>query len=387
MYRDYSDKVDFYYVYKTVEHPGINGFVEPFSIEERIKHVAVAKKRINTKISWLCDSMENEVKEFFGGVPNGEFVIDPEGKIVRQRFWSDADTLRTDLEELVGKSDTLTQVADVETGFKVETFESEDIASGVVSEIELPDGLAALRVIPDDSDMPYYAKLRVEGTQGVTRGGGQLHFLLTLDPLYKYHWNNLAGNVRIELSRTDGMKFSSESMESAPVDAKADVDPRRFLIDLKGASSIGSSSFLATVTYFVCDDEGTICLEVEQEYRVVLEVDGNGGTRPGIFMIDMFQDMPGWDKNEDGVITMDELPSKSGSLIMSHLDYSGNGIAEKEEVEKFRLMFNNGRDLGRPDGIEEKPEPSEDDESSEPEATETEEPAAESDEDSADSDS
>jgi len=368
--RDYGDKVNFYYVYKSVEHPGINGFVEPFSIEERLKHVASAKERINTQIPWLCDSMENEVKEFFGMVPNGEFVIDPEGKIVRQRFWSDADALRADLEELVGKSDTFTKVADVETGFKVETIESEDIASGVVAEIELPKGLAALQVIPDDSDMPYYAKLRVEGTAGVPKGSGQLHFLLTLDPLYKYHWNNLAGKVRIELSRTDGMKFSSESMESDPVEAKADIDPRRFLVDFKSKPSIGSSSFIATVTYFVCDDAGTICVEVEQEYRIVLDIDRDGGTRPGIFMIEMFEEIPEWDKNEDGVITMDELPSTPGSLIMSHLDYSGDGVADKDEVAKFVKMFNNGKMLGRPDGVEEKPESSDEAESSETEAAE-----------------
>ena len=129
MYRDYSDKVDFYFVYKTVEHPGINGYVEPFSIKERLNHIAIAKKRINTSIPWLCDSMENDVKGFFGNAPNGEFVIDPDGKIVRKRFWSDADVLRGDLEELVGKSDSLTKVEDVDAGFKVETNETEGAVS------------------------------------------------------------------------------------------------------------------------------------------------------------------------------------------------------------------------------------------------------------------
>ena len=365
MYRDYSDKVDFYFVYKTVEHPGINGYVEPFSIKERLNHIAIAKKRINTSIPWLCDSMENDVKGFFGNAPNGEFVIDPDGKIVRKRFWSDADVLRGDLEELVGKSDSLTKVEDVDAGFKVETNEIEGVASGVVAEIELPKRLAPLKITPGESDLPFYAKLRVEATPKISRGGGQLHFLLMLDPIYKYHWNNLAGKVRIELSDNDGLRFSSELLESEAIDAEADIDPRRFLIDLKGVTSKGTPSFTAKVTYYVCDDAGTICLDVEQEYHVMLDYNRDGGSRPGIFMIRMFKDVASWDKDKDGIIKADELPARNASLIMSHFDLSGNGMIEKEEVESFLKMFNNGKTLGRSDGTKEKPEPSDETESNE----------------------
>ena len=73
---------------------------------------------------------------------------------------------------------------------------------------------------------------------------------------------------------------------------------------------------------------------------------------------DRFKDVASWDKDKDGIIKADELPARNASLIMSHFDLSGNGMIEKEEVESFLKMFNNGKTLGRSDGTKEKPEPS-----------------------------
>lgn len=61
--------------------------------------------------------------------------------------------------------------------------------------------------------------------------------------------------------------------------------------------------------------------------------------------------MDQWDTNDDGVITIDEIPAPHGKLAMNHLDCSGDRKIQKDEVEKFRKMFNNGNVLGRPDGI------------------------------------
>ena len=355
MFQDYRDKVHFFYVYKTVEHSGVNGFVEPFSIEERLKHVAIAKDRLRTEIPWICDTMENDIKKFFGSAPNGEFVINPNGQIVRKRFWSSAETLRADLEELVGKASTLTKPEDVKTGFQVEVVPAEKIASGIVPEIELPKGLKALQVEPLDSDQPFFAKFRVEATPKIRRGGGQLHFRLTLDPIYKMHWNNLAGKVRIELSEAEDLKLSSETLESESIEADADIDPRSFLVDLKSAKVARGAELVAKVSYHVCDDAETVCVDIKQEYRIQLKYDRNGGSRPGIFMFQMFQDLEAWDKNEDGTIALNELPAVNAQLIMNHLDYSGDGVADEDEIARFKNMFNNGNGIGKPDGTTEEP--------------------------------
>ena len=87
MYRDYRNKdVNFYYVYKTLAHPEINGYVSPKTIEERLKHIAEFKANTKSEMPWLCDSMDDALKAAFKTAPNGEFILDPEGKIVRKRF-------------------------------------------------------------------------------------------------------------------------------------------------------------------------------------------------------------------------------------------------------------------------------------------------------------
>lgn len=84
--RHYAAKgVRFYYIYKALAHPEINGFISPFTLEERLMHVREAKQRLGTRFRWLCDTMDNDLKHALGDRPNSEFVIDPEGRVVRKR--------------------------------------------------------------------------------------------------------------------------------------------------------------------------------------------------------------------------------------------------------------------------------------------------------------
>lgn len=59
-------------------------------------HVAEAKEKLGSKITWLCDSMENDLKHAIGDAPNSEFVIDAEGRIIVARIWSKPELLRAD---------------------------------------------------------------------------------------------------------------------------------------------------------------------------------------------------------------------------------------------------------------------------------------------------
>ena len=102
-YRDYSPKgVKFYYVYRALAHPENNGIVKPFSLEERLMHVAEARTRLKTRVPWLADNMNNEFKRTIGYTNNSEFVLDPKGRIVHMQMWSNGDRLRAALEEHVG---------------------------------------------------------------------------------------------------------------------------------------------------------------------------------------------------------------------------------------------------------------------------------------------
>lgn len=340
VYRDYRDDVNFFYVYKTVEHPEINNFVTAFTIEERLRHVAEAKRRFRSEIPWICDNMENSIKKAFGGAPNGEFVIDPKGKIVRKRFWSTPTKLREDLETLVGKSNTTTTVADLPAVF---TPIIRDVASGVVPRIELPRGLTPLVLEPQtDSEDPFFVKLRVEATRSVlSQGKGKIYLGAYLDPLYKVHWNNRAGNVAVKVKPANQQVFARTEFVGPEVEQDADIDPRQFLVGVDLNDS--REAFEVSLTYTVCDDAETFCITVTQVYVVNLQATRDLGSRPGIFMPAMFAKVRELDKNGDGNLTKDELPQGEATLFIGHMDYNGNDVIEKAEIDSFLKMFNNGR--------------------------------------------
>lgn len=344
MYRDYRSKdVQFYYVYKSVQHPEINNFVSAFTIEERLKHVAEAKRRFGSEIPWICDNMNNDVKHAFGSAPNSEFILDPEGKIVRKYFWSDPARLRKDLAELVGPSDAVTKVADLPTKFEPEPSK---IARGVVKPLALPGGMSGLVMKPViKEDEPFFAKLRVEATSKViSEGTGKLYLGVYLDPLYQVHWNNRAGRVAIAIEAPEGVTVTPATLQSDEIKADADVDPRQFLVDIEGA--VAKQELKIAVTYTVCDNAETFCRTIKQNYVVKVERNRDAGNRPGTFMPQMFASVLDHDKNKDGDVTKDELPAGRKTLFIGHMDYNGNETIEKAEIEKFMAMFNNGRGFG-----------------------------------------
>ena len=99
---DYEPKgVKFFYVYKALAHPENNGYVQPFTLEERLLHVKEAQRTLGSEITWIADNMDNDLKHNLGNAPNSEFIIDPEGRIVHKRSWSKPDQVRVvgDFEE------------------------------------------------------------------------------------------------------------------------------------------------------------------------------------------------------------------------------------------------------------------------------------------------
>ncbi|MEM8734042.1 MAG: hypothetical protein AAGG44_07465, partial [Planctomycetota bacterium] len=190
-YRDYKDKgVDFYFVYKALAHPQGNGFVRPTTIEERLMHVREARKSLGTTIPWLADNMANELKHAMGDRPNSEFVIGPDGTIIRMHDWSNGDALRADLTDLVGPVPDPTDPRDLNL---VVQFEQTEVARGVVDRVRPQGRMTAYQVETiQPAQLPPYVKLRAEGD-----GRGQLYLGFFTDPIYKVHWNNLAGPVQI----------------------------------------------------------------------------------------------------------------------------------------------------------------------------------------------
>ena len=92
----------FYYIYKALAHPGLNGYVTPYTLEERLMQIQEAKRTLGSRIPWISDTMSNDLKHALGDASNPEFIIDPDGRLANKRMWSDPEGLREDLARLVG---------------------------------------------------------------------------------------------------------------------------------------------------------------------------------------------------------------------------------------------------------------------------------------------
>lgn len=284
--------------------------------------------------------MDDMFSSAFGGPPNGEFLIDPEGKIVRQKFWSNPQTLRSDLIKFVGDVENPTAAADALPPFEIP---KRDIASGVVPRISLPSGLLPLVLKPMESEFPAFAKLRIEGTSNLLGENqkGLLFVGVYLDPIYKVHWNNRAGKVQVKINTPAGMNATQSDFESPEVKENADIDPRQFLLELDRAGI--EKPVTISVTYTVCDDAETFCQTVTQDYEVEFRSTRELGSRPGVFMPGMFARTADLDRNGDGIIKGDEFPENEATIYLSHMDSNLDGEIDTQELQRFMKLFNDGR--------------------------------------------
>lgn len=274
--RDYQKKgVQFFYVYKTLAHPDWNNYITPFTLEERLMHVAEAKRTLGSKVSWLCDTMDDAFALAMGRAPNSEFIIDPDGVIVRAHGWSDPKRLRRELEELIGPVENPTTLAELNMP------EPQPLAAapeGVVPPIERPEFMTPLSATPIASDdpNPYYVKLRAEVTREVMQSGsGKLYLGFLLDPLYHVHWNNKVAPIHVEVSGPEGVSVSPASMDGPEVEAPVDADPREFLVDVEGWSE--DQVLEVSVFYFACNDIEGWCKPVRQRYELARQPMRGGG--------------------------------------------------------------------------------------------------------------
>jgi hypothetical protein len=234
VYRDYGPKgVKFFFVYKALAHPERNGILQPVTIDERLAQAREATKRLGNTIPFLADAIDNRLKHALGDRNNSEFIIDPNGKIVRKRTWSDPEAVRKDLEELVGKVDKITKPEDVV--LKVVEPPAEVAAKGIVQKSPR-SGMSPLLAPPQivKNGAQFYAKLRAEAESAVLeQGKGKLYLWFHLDAFHRAHWNNSKKPLRYELEVPEGVKLSATSGEATRPKVETDIDPREFLIDVE----------------------------------------------------------------------------------------------------------------------------------------------------------
>lgn len=351
MYRDYGPKkVKFYFVYKSLAHPElVDHHVQPFTLDERLKHAQLAEKKLAATIPWVVDPIDNRLKHAMGDRPNSEFIIDPEGKIVRKRAWSHPAEVRRDLEKLVGPVDKITREEDIK--LKIELPPKEPAPRGTTPALVRPR-MQAIVMKPriEPKGLPFYAKLRVEADNALMNdGAGKLYLGFHLDPIHGAHWNNLSDPLKYKLEVPKGVKVKKFGDSAPEPKAASDCDPREFMVDVEAWPK--GETVRLTVTYFACVGE-TTCHRVVQEYDITLERDRDGGGArgegAGLWEPEQFaKQMLARDKNGDGKLDATEVMG----LIrphFAHFDKNKDGLLDSEELKAVSDWLNYHHQPGAP---------------------------------------
>ena len=245
-------------------------------MSERLLHIREADRQLQTDWTWLADAEDNQLKHAFGNRNNSEFIIDPTGKIIVARDWSDADKLRADLGSLVGKPQTRTTIPDLQRS-TAPTRRSQNLVRGILEPLPAPEGARTVKTTAAPSDDPYYIKLRADaGAELLSTGSGLLKLAFHIDPIHHVHWNNLAAPLQFTVSAAEGMTvFPTKSVAHKVESHESDLDPREFMLDL--ADSPAGSTITVDVTYFPCHDTEGWCKAVNQTFKVTLTPDPDAG--------------------------------------------------------------------------------------------------------------
>ncbi len=340
----------FYFIYKALAHPELaNGHVQPFTLEERLTHARQARTQLGASIPWLVDAMDNRLKHALGNRPNSEFILDPGGKIVRKRAWSDPGQVRKDLETLVGKVDKITREEDVH--LKPGKLPRVNAARGVLPRVQR-DRMEPLVLQPqiDPRGEPFYAKLRPEAEATVvTTGSGKLYLGFHLDPFHQAHWNNLTPPLQVKLDGGGKVKVSKTELGAPRVKAISDVDPREFLVEVKEWPA--DEPLRVTVSYSACVGEKA-CYAVRQSYVLYRRRDLDGGRArgegAGYWEAEAFaRQMLNRARSTNGKISKAEVQG----LIRPHferLDLNRDGYLDRDELKQVADWLNKHHQPGRP---------------------------------------
>ncbi|WLD11989.1 TlpA family protein disulfide reductase [Planctellipticum variicoloris] len=351
VHQDYGPKgVKFYFIYKSLAHPELAGdYVQPFTLDERLAHARQAEKQLGTRIPWIVDAMDNRLKRALGDRPNSQFLVNPEGIVVRKRAWSHPGQVRKDLEELVGPVEHVTTVEELrlERGLPLKA----PAARGVVPRLARPQMMPVAMEPKIESDgMPFFAKLRAEADADLLKSGrGQLYLGFHLDPFQKAKWNNLTKPLSFKIEAADGLKLDPAAATAAEVAATSDCDPREFLLNV--AAWPKGQPLRLSVTYFACVGEES-CHAVRQEYVLHRErdIDGGGarGEGAGYWDAEEFTArMLAGDRNKDGKLAKNETVG----ILLPHfekLDVNDNGFLEAEELDVVADWLNHHHQPGTP---------------------------------------
>ena len=197
--------------------------------------------------------------------------------------------------------------------------------------------MTGVQVQPRESNVPFYAKLIAQvDNLLLSSGDGKLYLGFHLDPLYAVHWDNTHSPVRYELNLPTGIRANPASGQGPRVSARADTDPREFLVDLEGANK--NAVIGVTVNYYASNKTRKQQRLVSQSYYVTLKADPDAGVlyrgarqyRRGELVRMIMQN----DRDGNGRVSSAEMPEFARRMAMK-FDSDGDGEIDLGEATRI----------------------------------------------------
>lgn len=277
-YADYAKRgVQFFYVYKSLRHPELNGYVPAQNMSERLRQLAEAKRMLGTRVPWIADTMEDSVRVGLRAGSYSVYLISPEGEIVYAADKIDGYGLRAALANAAGPVARPTRVSqlDLPRITRPAGLVNEDSAWGV----KRPDGLNILALTPARPEETYYVKLRAEADDQLLRSGtGRLFLGFYPDPIHDAHWNNLAPPMEYTLTLPDGVTATPVQAAAQKGMGDSDTQPRQFWVDIASAKPF--ESLQLKLNYFACTPD--LCMALTHGYTVEMKARDDGSRTYGM---------------------------------------------------------------------------------------------------------
>ncbi len=277
-YADYRDKgVQFFYFYKSLRHPELDGYVQAQNISERLLQLAEVRKKLGTKVPWIVDTMDDDIRIGLRSGSWSVFLISPEGEVVYGSGRIDRTGLRNALSKAVGSSATQTVTSDLDLPQigRPARLINEDSEWGVTR----PDGLSILSIVPTKPEETYYVKLRAEADDALLNTGtGRLFLGFYPDPIHHAHWNNLTPPMKYKLILSEGVTATPAEASAKKVSGDSDSNPRQFWVDI--SSDKPFKEIRLKLDYFGCTSE--MCLPLTHEYIIKIEKENRGSRTFGM---------------------------------------------------------------------------------------------------------
>jgi hypothetical protein len=246
--------ISFYYVLSREPHPGFYGFTQTDSLEMRQEYVRLANAELTLALPWIIDDMDNTMQKTYGRMPNADFIIDTDGKLLYSNEWANMDKLKDWLEANIGPSgipgdDWAALGAADQTARAIGNNDE-------VPATEVPDtSLQALDVKRlDGSDpLPFSFEAATLPPNITAEGQSRLYFVVAPDTEKGISFDK-SQVITVDFTEVKGIKFIKDQLQSGKRRGRGgdrddkDIYPHTMGVLWTQEASAGRMEFKATVT-------------------------------------------------------------------------------------------------------------------------------------------